>query len=189
MSTVNSLPSSNILEQVPWWVLVPRGQVTKRLLWAFCGCCVIAVAPVCVCFTTVILRHRQATAPHDWLSALEPTRCSSIACRRYARELDDSLDWRQQPCDDPYGFVCGRWHSGSARSRAEHDAQTQALSTAYSARESGHVVALVHACLRHSPDANGDLKLMSRFLEDRGLLWSRDPTLPLMEVLVDMSAN
>ncbi|KAL3220510.1 hypothetical protein MRX96_029788 [Rhipicephalus microplus] len=94
---------------------------------------------------------------------------------RYARELDDSLDWRQQPCADPYGFVCGRWHSGSARSRAEHDAQTQALSTAFSARESGHVGALVRACLRHSPDANGDLELMSRFLEDRGLPLATGP--------------
>ncbi|KAL1481926.1 hypothetical protein MTO96_015242 [Rhipicephalus appendiculatus] len=175
--------------RVPWWVLVHRGQATKRLLWACCGCGVIAVATVCVGIATVILRHRQATVPHDWLSALEPTRCTSIACRRYVRELNDSLDWRQQPCDDLYGFVCGRWHSGSARSRAQRDAQTQALSTALSAREGGHVGALVRACLRRGPDANGDLELLSRFLEDRGLPWPRDPTLPLLEVLVDLSAN
>ncbi|KAH7952141.1 hypothetical protein HPB52_019259 [Rhipicephalus sanguineus] len=176
-----------------WWVLVQRvqrGQATKRLLWACCGCCVIAVATVFVGFATVTLRHRQSTAPrHDWLSALEPTRCTSTACRRYARELNESLDWRQQPCDDLYGFVCGRWHTGSARSRAERDAQTQALSTAFSDRESGHVGALVRACLRQGHGAVNDLELLRRFLEDRGLPWPRDPTLSLLEVLVDLSAN
>ncbi|KAH9367849.1 hypothetical protein HPB48_003106 [Haemaphysalis longicornis] len=117
------------------------------------------------------------------MSSLE--RCPSAACRRYLHELRSSLNWKRNPCDDLYGFVCGR--NGSVSVLAEHSAHRQALLSA--SRGGGAVGALLRSCLRRHRAVGGGLNKLSRFLAERGLHWPHKLTRPLLEVLVDLSVN
>lgn len=193
-------PAPSEARKVLWRVLLRRSPTISRRLWACCGCSAAVAAAVFVAaVTAAIVRGSTAPSGHgrasresrDLLSALEGTRCKSTACQRYAREFSDSLDWKRQPCEDLYGFVCGRWphEGGSVHLRAAFDAKAQALASALSSREDGSQVgALVRACLRRDLHDNG-LQLLQQFLGERGLPWPRTLTRPLLEVLLDLSAN
>ncbi|KAK8764830.1 hypothetical protein V5799_032561 [Amblyomma americanum] len=192
-------PAPSEARQVLWKVLLRRSPIITRRLWVCCGCCaLVAVAVFVAAVATAVVRgssapsglRRTGQEGRGLLFALEATRCKSVACQRYARELSDSLDLKRQPCEDLYGFVCGRWpqQGGSVRSRAAFDAKAQALASALSNQEDGQVGALVRACLRRDVYRNG-LEQLEQFLAERGLPWPRTLTRPLLEVLIDLSAN